>query len=289
MGSPDPSTVVPSTVPSELKEKEESRPSSGSSHEKSVEVAPEGVLDEKSVAVADSTSRDDDKEEEIEYPTGLKLVIITVALCFVVLCVALDNTIIATAIPRITDDFKALGDVGWYGSSYLLTTCACQLLFGKFYSIFSIKWTFLTALLIFEVGSLVCGAAPNSIALIIGRAIAGLGGAGLFSGSLIIVAYTVPLSKRPTYTGIIAGMYGIASVIGPLMGGAFTDHVTWRWCFYINLPVSFFFVLLFNCQTCRHLCSMKFLGLGGIFLYSSRVQATYRIILSCFDNSSKRL
>ena len=129
---------------------------------------------------------------------------------------------------------------GWYGSSYLLTTCAFQLLFGKFYSFFSIKWVFLFALFVFELGSLVCGVAPNSTALIVGRAVAGLGSAGLFSGALLIVAYTVPLQQRPIYTGFIGAMYGIASVVGPLLGGAFTDHVTWRWCFYINLPLGGF-------------------------------------------------
>ena len=145
-----------------------------------------------------------------------------------------DNTIIATAIPRISDDFSAIEDIGWYGSSYLLTTCAFQLLWGKFYTFFSIKWTFLTAIGIFELGSLVCGVAPNSTALILGRAIAGLGSAGIFSGALIIIAYSVPLDRRPIYTGLIGGMYGIASVAGPLMGGAFTDRLTWRWCFYIK-------------------------------------------------------
>lgn len=179
-------------------------------------------------------------------PPTWKLVAINLASCLAVLCVALDNTIIATAIPRITDDFHALGDVGWYGSSYLLTTSAFQLLFGKFYSQFNVKWTFLTALALFELGSLICGAAPNSVALIVGRAIAGLGSAGIFSGAQIIVAYTVPLEKRGMYTGLIGGTYGIASILGPLLGGAFTDHATWRWCFYINLPsecISTFVVL----------------------------------------------
>ena len=124
-----------------------------------------------------------------------------------------------------------------------MTTCAFQLFFGKIYTFFSIKYTFLSALFLFELGSVVCGAAPTSNAFIIGRAIAGLGSAGLFSGAILIVAYTVPLRQRPIYTGLIGGMYGIASVAGPLLGGAFTDHVSWRWCFYINLPIGALTVL----------------------------------------------
>ncbi|KAJ7039648.1 major facilitator superfamily transporter [Mycena alexandri] len=184
------------------------------------------------------------QENEADYPHGLKLALLSLALCLSVFLVALDNTIIATAIPKITDQFHSLDDVGWYGSAYLLATASVQLLFGKFYTFLPIKSVYLTAILLFEVGSAVCGGAPNSNALIIGRAIAGLGSAGIFTGALIIVAHAVPLNQRPIYTGMIGGMYGIASVAGPLLGGTFTDKVTWRWCFLINLPLGLVTVIV---------------------------------------------
>ena len=208
------------------------------------------------------TTVDDDS---VEYPHGLRLAIITVvlpflvrstpltlceqtALCLSVLCFSLDNTIIATAIPRITDEFKALDDVGWYASAYLLAGCAPQLIYGKLYTFYDTKWVYLTALFIFELGSLVCGVAPNSTALIIGRAIAGLGGAGIFTGAMLIISKTVPLRLRPTYTSLIGAVFGVSSVVAPLIGGAFTDKSTWRWCFYLNLPiggVTMFFIVFF--------------------------------------------
>jgi MFS family permease len=150
-----------------------------------------------------------------------------------------DNTIIATGIPRITDQFHALDDVGWYGSAYLLTATATQLLFGKIYTHLNIKAVYLSAIVLFEIGSLICGAAPTSTALILGRAIAGLGSAG----GVVIISHAVPLERRPIYVGIVGAMYGVAAVVGPLMGGAFTDHISWRLCFYVNLPIGAMVIL----------------------------------------------
>ncbi|KAJ1327417.1 MFS multidrug transporter [Microdochium nivale] len=178
------------------------------------------------------------REDGTTYASGASLALIVLALCLAVFLMAVDNSIITTAIPKISDDFNSLADVGWYGSAYLLTQASLQLLFGRFYTFLSTKYVFLAAISIFELGSLICGVAPNSVALIIGRAIAGVGAAGIFSGCLLILAHSVPLTKRPLYTGLLGGMYGIASVAGPLLGGAFTDRVSWRWCFFINLPIG---------------------------------------------------
>lgn len=157
----------------------------------------------------------------------------------------------AAAIPKITAQFNSIEDVGWYGSGYLLPSCALTLLFGKLYTFYSIKWVYMGALGTFELGSFVCGVTPNSLGLIMGRAIAGIGSAGLLCGSVLIMCQIVPLHKRPIYTGMVSATFGIASVAGPLMGGALTDYVSWRWCFYINLPIglvtALFILFFFKC------------------------------------------
>lgn len=166
------------------------------------------------------------------YPGPAKLFPILLAVVLSIFLVALDMTIVATAIPRITDEFQSLNDVGWYGSAFFLTVAAFQSTWGKAYKYFDLKWTFMVAIFIFEVGSLICGVAPNSTALIVGRAIAGAGGAGIASGAYTILAFAVEPARVAAFTGILGATYAVASVVGPLLGGVFTDNVSWRWCFY---------------------------------------------------------
>ncbi|KAK0546175.1 hypothetical protein OC846_005376 [Tilletia horrida] len=172
---------------------------------------------------------------ESEYPTGLNFILINVAASFFVFLVAIDQTIVSTAVPVITNKFNSFQDVGWYGSAYLLTSTAFQPLFGRLYANFSVKWVYLASFLIFEIGSLICAVAVNSPMFIVGRAIAGLGLAGGYSGSLIIVTLIAPLHVRPLLTSVLGAVYGVGGTIGPLIGGAFTSHASWRWCFFLNL------------------------------------------------------
>ncbi|KAI9664855.1 MAG: hypothetical protein M1821_006303 [Bathelium mastoideum] len=176
--------------------------------------------------------------ESSMYPAAFKLLFILVSVCLAVFLVALDMTIVATAIPEITDQFNSLTQVGWYGSGFFLTLASFQSTWGKAYKYFPLKSVFLFSIFWFEIGSLICAVAQNSTTLIVGRAIAGLGGAGISSGAYTIIALSVTPNRQPAFTGILGAVFSIASVVGPLLGGVFTTDVTWRWCFYINLPIG---------------------------------------------------
>lgn len=202
-------------------------------------------------ASAQPAPKDEYADAEKNYkPKSPKFWIIIFSMYASIFLVALDRMIIATAIPSITNEFHSIEDIAWYGSAYMLTAAIFNPVFGKIYQLYSTKWVFLLSIVIFEIGSALCGAAPSSIAFIIGRAIAvsnlqiissnsigppyknytdfvrlpqGIGAAGIFCGGIMIIVPLVPLRRRPVFTSLFGMAFGVSSVLGPLIGGTFTD------------------------------------------------------------------
>ncbi|KAL0942291.1 efflux pump [Colletotrichum truncatum] len=191
---------------------------------------------------------DDGEGEKREYLSGVRLWLLLASVTLVAFVMLLDMSIIVTAIPQITNDFHSLADVGWYGSAFLLAKHAHHPHISGSSPVpvaNAVQYTFLAFLFVFEIGSAVCGSAQSSKAMIAGRVVAGLGASGIMNGALTIVSASAPRDKQPLMVGTMMGLSQMGIVCGPLVGGALTQGASWRWCFYINLPIGAIAAILF--------------------------------------------
>ena len=149
---------------------------------------------------------------------------------------ALDNTIVADIQPSIVNQFNDVTRLPWFGVGFGLGSTAV-LPWGKAYGVYSVKWLFISTVILFETGSAICGGAPNVNALIIGRVLAGVGGSGMYSGCLTYLSVATTDLERPLYMAGVAAAWGAGTVIGPIVGGAFAgSSATWRWVRNASLP-----------------------------------------------------
>ncbi|MGV9680207.1 DHA2 family efflux MFS transporter permease subunit [Nocardia sp. NPDC003482] len=174
--------------------------------------------------------------------TRANVVFITVVLGM--LMAALDQTIVSTALPTIVADLGGAGHLAWVVTSYLLAEAVATALAGKFGDLFGRKRVFQISGLIFIVGSMIAGLANGMTLLVVARAIQGLGAGGLMVTAMALIADVIPLRERGKYQGALGAVFGVTTVIGPTLGGLFTDHASWRWCFYVNVPLAILMIVV---------------------------------------------
>src|SRR6476659_5723623 len=172
-------------------------------------------------------------------PADRRSVLLVVSgLMLVMLLASLDQTIVSTALPTIVGELGGLEHLSWVVTAYLLAVTAVTPLYGKLGDLYGRKVVLQGALVLFLVGSALCGLAQGMTELIAFRAIQGLGGGGLMVSAQAAIGDVVPPSDRGCYTGLFGAVFGVSSVAGPLIGGFLTTHLSWRWIIYVNLPLD---------------------------------------------------